>query len=662
MLHKPFMKKSFSIIFLILFTVQAFAEVRLPRIFGSGMVLQRRKPVPVWGWADPGEKVTLQLLSAGKVVQTKTHKTASDGKWMLRLDALEAGGPYDLTLKGKKNAITYTDVLIGEVWICSGQSNMEWPVSLTQNAEEEIKNAIYPQIRHFEVPKSISFSPNEDIKKGDWKTTSPENVPKFTAVGYFFARDLFNKLNIPIGLIHTSWGGTHVETWISKEGLNSFDEFAGIASKIPATIEEYNTIKKNELDVLIEQNHGGFPNGQEMEKWSAEIFDDTKWPSMDLPKAFDREMLPHFDGTIWFRKQFTLPADMAGQSLILSLGVVYDFDNTYINGLKVGTSNLKGKNRQYIVPAGVLKAGTNSISVRLENKSGDGGIRGKAEQIYIGRDDFNLDLAGPWKYRIETSVNNSQFVGPNTTGTLLFNSMIAPLVPFAIEGAIWYQGESNAGRAYQYRKSFPLLITDWRKKWGGENFPFYFVQLASFDDAKGNSQKGSKWAELREAQTLTLSALPNTGMAVASDIGNPTDIHPRNKQDVGKRLALIALKNTYGQEMVCSGPVYQRMETAGNQVTLSFQNTAGGLHSVGKYGYLTGFEVAGNDQKFHWAKAEIQGDKVILRSDQVANPVAVRYGWADDNSEANLFNGDNLPAVPFRTDSWKGLTEDVKFK
>jgi sialate O-acetylesterase len=658
----PDMKSRIALSLFLFLSFNTFAEITLPRIFSSSMVLQRRKPIPVWGWADPGEKVTLVLSTVGKNTQTKTIKAGPEGKWMIRLDALEAGGPYELTVKGKKNTISLSDVLIGEVWICSGQSNMEWPVSLTDNAAEEIKNANYPEIRHFDVPKAISLTPLTDVKKGDWKVTTSENVPRFTAVGYFFARELYNKLKIPIGLLHTSWGGTHVETWISKEGMSSFDEFASIASALPATVEEFNNNKKKALDELIVQKHGGFGTAQEIEKWPTVAYDDSNWPIMELPKAFDREMLPGFDGKLWFRKQFTLPAQAGTENLVLSLGVVYDFDVTYVNGIKIGSSDQKGKSRQYTIPAHVLKAGENTIVVQLENKSGDGGIRGKADQIYLGKEGVNIPLAGPWKYRIETSVNNNQYLGPNGAGTLLYNAMIAPLVPYAIEGAIWYQGESNAGRAYQYRKSFPLMISDWRKKWGGENFPFYFVQLASFDSEKGNSEKGSRWAELREAQTMTLATSPNTGMAVTVDIGHPTDIHPRNKQDVGKRLALSALKNTYRLDVVASGPVFESMQTSGNKVTISFQHAQGGLHAVGKYGYLTGFEVAGQDQKFHWAKAEIQGDKVVIHADKVPDPVAVRYGWADDNVEANLFNSNNLPAVPFRTDNWKGLTEDVKFK
>lgn len=655
------MRKPFFLIFLLLLGIQSMADVKLPKIFSSNMVLQRQKPVPVWGWADAGEKVVVQLSAAGKIAQTKTIKAGKDGKWIIRLDALEAGGPYELSVKGKKNTLTYSDVLIGEVWVCSGQSNMEWPVHLTDNAEEEIKNANYPNIRHFAVPKDMSFSPKDDILGGEWKVTTPENVPGFTAVGYYFARELYGKLGIPIGLIHTSWGGTNVETWISKEGMASFDEFAEPVAALPPSIDAYNTNRKQYLDNLITEKHGGFPVGGEVANWPTIGFDDSKWAAMDLPKAFDREVLPDFDGTIWFRKQFPLPQQAAGQSLILSLGQVFDADEVYLNGVKIGASTQKGKNRQYVVPASAVKAGDNVIAIKLTNKGEGAGIRGKSEQLFIGKDDFEVSLAGPWKYHVESSTNTSSYLGPNNAGTLLYNSMIAPLVPYAIEGAIWYQGESNAGRAYQYRKSFPLMISDWRKKWG-EEFPFYFVQLASFDAGKGNSERGSSWAELREAQTLTLTALPKTGMAVTNDIGHPTDIHPRNKQDVGKRLALSALKNTYGQNVVYSGPVYQSMQASGNKVTLNFQHTDGGLHSVGKYGYLTGFEVAGDDQKFYPARGEIQGEKVVIWSDKVTKPVAVRYGWADDNAEANLFNSANLPAVPFRTDTWKGITENGKFR
>ncbi|CAG4995273.1 hypothetical protein DYBT9275_01596 [Dyadobacter sp. CECT 9275] len=656
------MKQSILLACLLFFSVQVFAEIKLPKIFGSNMVLQRRKPIPVWGWAEAGEKITLQLTAFGKVAQTKIVKAGNNGKWIVRFDPLEAGGPYELNVKGKQNSILYSGILIGEVWICSGQSNMEWPVALTENASEEIKAATYPEIRHFGVPKDINLSPQEDVRKGEWQVTTPQNVPHFTAVGYFFARELYNKLKVPIGLIHTSWGGTQIETWISREGMSSFDEFAEHIADLPATWDDFTLLKKKKLDELIVRKHGGFPAPQETSKWPASDFDDSSWMTMDLPKAFDREMLPYFDGTLWFRKKFTLPPQVTGKDLILSLGVVYDFDSTYINGTLIGSSTQKGKNRQYVVPAAVLKSGENTISIRLVNESGDGGIRGKAEQIYIGKDDFNMPLAGPWKYHIETSIRNNQLAGPNSSGTLLYNAMIAPLVPYAIAGAIWYQGESNTGRAYQYRKSFPLMIADWRKKWGGENFPFYFVQLASFDDAKGNSEKGSKWAELREAQTMTLAVSPNTGMAVTSDIGNPVDIHPRNKQDVGKRLALNALKGTYGQDLVAEGPVYQSMQRAGNKVTITFKNAEGGLHTKGKYGYLTGFEVAGEDQKFHWAIGNVMGEQVVIWNDKVPNPVAVRYGWADDNAEANLFNSADLPAIPFRTDSWKGITEDVRFR
>jgi sialate O-acetylesterase len=346
----------------------------------------------------------------------------------------------------------------------------------------------------------------------------------------------------------------------------------------------------------------------------------------------------------------------------LSLGTIDDVDATYVNGIKVGgTASKTATGRIYILEPSQLHAGKNSIAVRIEDFGGRGGFTGKPEDVKISRGAYEQSLAGIWKYRIESYTNNNQFAGPNDAGTLLYNSMIAPLIPYAMQGAIWYQGESNAGRAYQYRKSFPLMISDWRNRWK-EEFPFLFVQLASFNANNGDSKKGSSWAELREAQALTLQALPRTGMAVIHDIGNPKNIHPTNKQDVGKRLSLQALKIAYGQNMLSQGPQFQSMQKEGNKAILTFTDTGTGLIASGKYGYLQGFEIAGADKVFHWAIAEIQNGKVVVWSDEVANPVAVHYGWADDNMEANLFNKEGLPAAPFRTDTWKGITEEVRFK
>ncbi|HEX5026554.1 MAG TPA: sialate O-acetylesterase [Agriterribacter sp.] len=638
------------------------ADVRLPKIFGSQMVLQRNKPVPVWGWADAGEKVTVELSVDGVIKQTKTVKTGKAGKWMIQLNPAEAGGPFQMVVKSKKNSIILSDILFGEVWICSGQSNMGWTVQASDNAEEEIRNANYPQIRQFAVPREMSLTPNEDISKGEWKLATPQNTGQFTAVGYFFARELHHKLGVPIGIINSSWGGTQVESWISREAMKSFDEFVPVVNAMPTSMEMLGEKRKSNLDNSIIEWQGGLPQPSDIPLWSAASFDDANWKMIEVPGNFDRKDLAYLDGAVWFRKEFILPDSLAGKSMALTLGAIDDIETTWVNGVEVGRSTAKvAGGRTYILEPRVLRAGKNVIAVRIVDLGGRGGFTGKPEDMKISRDSYELPLAGEWKFRIESVVDNQQFVGPNDAGTLLYNAMIAPLVPYAIEGTIWYQGESNAGRAFQYRTSFPLMIKDWRNRWK-EEFPFLFVQLASFNANNGNSQKGSTWAELREAQAMTLTALPKTGMAVITDIGNPANIHPTNKQDVGKRLALQALEIAYGQNIVSQGPQFQSAQQENDKMVISFSNTGSGLMVSGKYGYLHGFEIAGADKVFHWAKAEIRGDKVVVWSSEVSSPVAVRYGWADDNMEDNLFNKEGLPAAPFRTDTWKGITEEVKFK
>ncbi len=641
---------------------QASADVRLPKIFDSHMVIQRNKPIPVWGWADAGEKVTVELSGSGIAKQTKTIKAGKDGKWILRLNAAEAGGPYQLVVKGKKNVLTLDDVWIGEVWICSGQSNMQWPVSASDNAKEEIAAANYPLIRHFAVPREMSIAPKDDLSNGEWKTATPENVGQFTAVGYFFGRALYKKLGIPIGLINTSWGGTIVETWISKEAMKSFDEFSDVVDAMPVSMDALAEKRITKLTNAISELQGGIPAAGDVQSWPAASFDDSNWKTIEVPGNFDRKDFQYLDGVVWFRREFILPDSLAGLSVALSLGTIDDIDDTYVNGIKVGgTTSKTATGRTYVLEPSLLHPGKNSIAVRIEDFGGRGGFTGKPEDVKISRGAYEQSLAGTWRFRIASYTDNNQFTGPNDAGTLLYNAMIAPLVPYAMQGAIWYQGESNAGRAYQYRKSFPLMISDWRNRWK-EEFPFLFVQLASFNANNGNSKNGSTWAELREAQALTLQALPRTGMAVIHDIGNPKDIHPTNKQDVGKRLALRALEIAYGQNVLSQGPQFQSMQAEGNKLVLSFNNVGSGLIASGKYGYLQGFEIAGADKVFHWAKAEIRDGKVVVWSDAVTDPVAVHYGWADDNMEANLFNKEGLPAAPFRTDTWKGITEEARFK
>jgi len=649
------MKKQLLSIIFLLITFYSHANVRLPRLISDNMVLQREKPITLWGWADAGEKVTIQFNK-----QTKSTKADKSGKWLITLTSEQAGGPFVMTVKGK-NTITINNILVGEVWVCSGQSNMEWPVRASNNAESEIKESNFPMIRHFAVTKSVAYSPQEEVKGGDWKAATPENVGDFTAVGFFFARELYNELNVPIGLVHTSWGGTHSETWTSKQAFEQSDEFKEMISKMP--VIDMNELSKKKVEETTNKLKGmniHLPSGAGASAWKEVAFDDSKWPSIKAPQLWETT-LGELDGILWLRKSITVSAEDAGKPAVLHLSMIDDKDETYMNGVKVGSTNSYNVMRNYQVPPEVLKEGSNVIAIRVTDTGGGGGIYGEDKDVrIILRSGKEIELAGNWNFYVESVVAEAG-VGPNSYPTLLFNAMINPILNYGIRGALWYQGESNAGRAYQYRKAFPLMIQDWRNQFKQGDFPFYFVQLASFNAANGNSKLGSTWAELREAQTMSLS-LPNTGMAVTTDIGEATDIHPRNKQDVGKRLAAIALNQLYNKKRVDSGPTYQSMKVEGNKIRVNFTNTGEGLVVKDKYGYLKGFEIAGADQKFYYAKATLEGNEVVVSADAVTAPVAVRFAWADNPDDANFFNKEGFPALPFRTDTWKGVTEERKFR
>jgi sialate O-acetylesterase len=638
-----------------------FSSVSLPVFFGDNMVLQRDRPIPIWGWAKPGEKVTVSFDH-----QIKATKADKQGSWMITLDPEAAGGPFVLRVTAE-NALEIANVLVGEVWICSGQSNMEMPIEgwgKVNNYQKEIADANYPEIRHFKVPNSVSATPKNNIDGGAWKICNPENAGEFTAAGYFFARELYGKLHVPIGLINTSWGGTIIETWISREAFNQSDEFKYMASSISTTgpMVEVNQ-KRDKLLKNIEVLQGPPSARGDTSKWKDLGYDDSRWPHMNLPGEWEQQGLglEDLDGLVWFRKEITLTAEDAAKAAVLDLGKIDDSDDSYVNGVKVGgLRNQYIEDRHYEIAPGILRPGKNIISVRVEDTGGGGGIYGESSQMKLNIGTKTIPLSGPWAFYVDSVFITSR-MNPNGYADLLFNAMINPLVPYAIKGAIWYQGEANAGRAYQYRKAFALMIQDWRQHWHQGDFPFYFVQLASWRASNGNSQTGSEWAELREAQTMTLS-LPNTGMAVTVDIGDSMDIHPKFKQEVGKRLAAIALNNLYSQPMEYSGPVFESMKTQGTKIVVSFSHDQSGLYTNDKYGYLKGFEIAGSDMKYHYAKATISGNTVIVWQDDVGDPVAVRYGWADYPADCNLYNKAGFPAVPFRSDQWKSVTEAKKYE
>lgn len=624
------------------------ASIKPAKIFSSNMVLQKGIENSIWGWADKNETVSISLN--GKTVKTKPGK---DGKWMAKLPAMEYGGPYTLTLKGK-NTIEMTNVMIGEVWICSGQSNMEFAVNNTKNAPEEIANANYPNIRFFTVPKKVSQQPVADVENGEWSVCSPKTVPGFSAVGYFFGRKINQELNVAIGLIHSSWGGTDVETWISGETMKNDPDLAGRWNELQKVdLTTYEASVKEKVKALF----GEFPtkdNGFQF-GFSQAGYDDSAWKTIKAPRLWEEQGYIAIDGIAWYRKSFVLTKEQASADILLSLGKIDDNDICWVNGTEVGKTMAYNADRNYNVPASLLKEGQNEIAIKVTDTGGGGGIYGIPADLFVRSGNTKISQTGDWKIKF-TEVNTNISIGPNEYPTLLYNGMINPILPYGIRGAIWYQGENNASRAKQYRRLFPDLITDWRNKWQLGDFPFIWVQLANFM-APVDQPSESQWAELREAQTLTLK-LPNTGMASAIDIGEGNDIHPKNKQDVGYRLALNALKITYRKDIVYTGPTFESMKVDGKKVIINFNNTGNGLKVKSKYGYINGFSIAGADKKFHWAKAILMNDNsVVIYSDEVAAPVAVRYGWADNPDDLNLYNSEKLPANPFRTDDWTGITK-----
>jgi sialate O-acetylesterase len=630
----------------ILISGKALADVQMPRIFSDNMVLQREVPVRVWGKADSGERVRVTFQG-----QTKNARADRSGNWTLTLDPLKPGGPFDLMIRGK-NTITYTNILVGDVWLGSGQSNMEWSVQRSANPEEEIKMANHPLIRIFTVPRRMSSQPLDHLEGGEWLVCTPENIPNFSAVAYYFGRHLQTELEVPIGLINSSWGGTVAETWISKESIATHDDFRGMISQGPDfDLEKIQAEALRKRDQWVESLEKDDLGNQH--NWQDPNFDDSGWGTMVLPGLWEQSVLPDLDGVVWFRRVINLTKSQSGQSMILNLGPIDDSDYTYVNGTLVGkTIDKYADSRRYEVPANLLKEGENIIAVRVVDTGGGGGFWADYSQLYYLAGTQRESLTGDWKYAVgvKSAAPPQAASGPNIFPSLLYNGMIKAIVPFSIRGVIWYQGESNAGRHYQYRSLFPLLINDWRKQWNNPEMPFLFVQLANYMQPS-RLPADTDWARLREAQTMTLS-LPKTGMAVIIDIGEADDIHPRNKQDVGKRLALAALKVSYGKDIVYSGPMYQSMNVDGNTIRINFDHIGGGLTANDKYGYLKGFAIAGEDKVFHWAKARLVGNQVIVYNADVKNPVAVRYAWGNNPDDANLYNAGGLPANPFRTDDW----------
>ena len=645
------------IIFSLFISVIAFSQVRLPKLVSDGMVLQRDAEVKIWGWAGKDEKVSVNFMNS-----TYNTVAADEGDWSIELPKLKAGGPYEMQINAS-NSITIHDIMVGDVWVCSGQSNMELLMKrVSWNYPGEIAHSENKYIRQFYVPQRYNFHhPENDLSysslpvgQAGWKIASPENTPDFSAVAYFFEKYLYERYKVPVGLINSSLGGSPVEAWISEGALKKFPKYFNLAemfkdSTLINKIETADNARINAWNIeLWNKDEGNKAPGN---MWYNPSLNTADWDSMEIPGYWaDKTKLGLVNGVVWFKKIINITSSMAGKPCKLILGRIVDADSAYVNGVFVGTISYQYPPSRFDIPIGVLKANQNSIVVRVISNAGKGGfVPDKLYAIVAGDDTVNIE--GEWKFRLGAvmpPLASQTFIRWMPLG--LYNSMIAPLLNYRIKGVIWYQGESNTDRSAEYNELFSTLINDWREKWNEGNFPFLFIQLSNFMNPRSEPSE-SNWALLRESQLKTLS-VPNTGMAVTYDIGEWNDIHPLNKNDVGKRLFLVAEKVAYGNDnVVYSGPIYKSMKVKGNKIVLSFTNIGTGIIAKGN-GELEYFSIAGADKHFDWAKAKIDGNKVIVWSDKILKPVAVRYAWADDPEGANLYNKEGLPASPFRTDDW----------
>lgn len=649
--------KTFYLSGLFVFLINiSHAQVVLPACLTDNMVLQQQTKVNLWGTETPGKAFTIITSWNGKAYQAKAD---ADGNWKVKVSTPSYGGPYTITFNDG-SIITLRNILIGEVWVCSGQSNMEMPLTGfygdVLNLSQELANAAnYPQIRMLKIDNKTSFTPLYNVQtKGGWAICNAQTVRDFSAVAYFFAKNLFDSRHIPIGIINSTWGGTVAEAWTSGSALKTMPAFAPFVNAVEGGLTQQKLDAQHLTDVRrwIDSTNvkdPGFQQGKLV--WAEPDFDDSAWQKMMLPAYWEQAGVPDYDGTMWFRKKVIVPAAWSGKDLKLNIDGIDDYDVSYFNGAEIGHTESFFYKRSYIIPGRIVKAGENIIAIRVFDNGGLGGINKGPLQLSLASDTAGqIDLAGGWAYHKATTLAllaqpPTQSNSPNRP-MLIYNAMINPILSYTIRGVIWYQGESNADRAMQYRQLFPLLINDWRQKWGEGNFPFYFVQIANYNAA--DQGPAANWPALRDAQLSTLS-LPNTGMAVTIDIGDANRIHPQNKQETGRRLALIALAKTYGEHIPYSGPIYKSHVINGNKIELEFTHTDHGLLSRGDT--LKGFTIAGSDKKFYPARAVISGNKVIVNSGDVPNPIAVRYAWAN-NPSCNLYNGANLPASPFRTDDW----------
>ncbi len=622
-------KKYIVVILFVMYTAyHASAAVRLPSLVSDRMVLQRDTELKIWGWADPEEKVTVRF--GGNHYYTEGDK---DGKWMVKIPAQKAGGPFIMEV----NERIIRDILIGDVWLCSGQSNMETPIARLVERYPEIPLSNQHMIRYFKVPTQNSIEKLQDdiAPGGQWFSGVASDVMNWTALAYFYAKACYAHTDIPVGMLVSSLGGSAIESWISQEHLKEFPHLQ---------------IDQNALDSLRI-----FTEDQGLLQWTREDWDDSNWNETQVPGLWRATpKLASVRGVVYMRKTFEMPATMAGRHARVFLGTLIDSDSVFVNGRFIGSTSYMYPPRKYDIPAGVLQAGRNVITVRLRANNGNGGfIDGK--KYYVQSDDVQVDLAGNWKYHIGLDLTKAKpyldrLSNRRSAGSGLFNGMIYPIRDYQFAGTIWYQGESNAGQPQYYKTHLKNLVMNWRALLGKPDLPFLLVQLPNFME-KREQPSESGWAAIREAQQQASRELPFTALAVTYDTGEWNDIHPLNKEDIAKRLLLAARKLVYGEQLISSGPVYKSMRVDGDRIVLQFTEIGKGLHTRDGQ-RLRHFAIAGKDKKFVWAEAVIKGDKIIVRHEDIREPVAIRYAWSDNPEDANLMNKGGLLASPFRTDNW----------
>jgi sialate O-acetylesterase len=641
-------------IVVLLFIVPMFlrAEVRLPQLIADHMVLQRDVVNPIWGWAAPAEKIALSFNG-----HTYKVTAAGDGSWQVHLAGMRAGGPYTLDIRGR-NHLVINDILFGDVWFCSGQSNMVLPMERVKEKypEEIAQSAAYPMIRNFFVPTAADVAGvHTDLPPSKWMEATPANVLAFGAASWFFAKALYRIYHIPIGIINSSVGGKPIQAWISAAGLKEHPVYADRIARFKDSVfldSLLHRVKAAAPELAPHRPDRGLEGAL---KWYDTSYVPLGWHKFWLPGFWADQGVKGLNGVVWFRKEIEVPASMEGKTAKLFIGRIIDADETYVNGVKVGNITYQYPPRRYDVPAGLLKTGRNILTVRVTNTAGKGGF--EPDKRYELTDGVtHIDIRGDWQYKVGQVFPTRTWVGsPSFSAqdepTGLYNTMVAPATKARIKGFIWYQGESNTGSPGEYRRLLPALIADWRSQWRQGGLPFLYVQLPNFMEVQ-YAPSESQWAELREAELRALS-VPGTAMVVTIDIGEWNDVHPLDKKDVGERLALAARHLVYGEDtLVYSGPIYQSARVDGDKIIVRFFSTGSGLRVKGS-GELTGFAIAGADKKFVWAEARVQGDSVIVSSDEVTKPLYVRYAWADNPQDANLYNVEGLPASPFRTDDQK---------